>query len=83
MGEVPDGDDTEAGGMSTHIPGKHIDGMVKAFGHTDPSVPAGWTREAWQAYLDDPDGGRAAIRAIRRENFHAAIERDADDWRVD
>ena len=48
--------------MSTHIPGKHIDGMVKAFGHTDPSVPAGWTREAWQAYLDDADGGRAPWR---------------------
>lgn len=69
--------------MSTAIPGRHIDGMVKALAHTDPAVPAGFTAETWQAYLDDPDGGRAVCRAIHRDNFNAALERDAEDWSAD
>lgn len=48
--------------MSTAIPGRHIEGMVRAFAHTDPSVPAGFTAETWRTYLEDPDGGRAPFR---------------------
>lgn len=49
--------------MSTAIPGRHIEGMVRAFSHTDPSVPAGWTREAWVSYCGDPDGAWAPFRS--------------------
>ena len=69
--------------MSTHIPGKHIDGMVKAFGHTDPSVPAGWTREAWISYCSDPDGALAPYRMPDPRVIRTSYERDAEDWRVD
>lgn len=69
--------------MSTHIPGRHIDGMVKRFANADAILPPGWTREAWQSYQDDPDGARAVCRAIHRDNFNAAIERDAEDHRED
>lgn len=68
--------------MSTAIPGKHIEGMVRAFAH-DQSHPVGWTLATCQSYLEDADGGRAACRAVQRETFNAAPERDAEDWRVD
>lgn len=44
-------------------PGRHIDGMVRRYAHHDQTLPPGWTRQAWEAYLADPDGGRAAVRA--------------------
>jgi len=69
--------------MSTAIPGRHIDGMVRAFAHTDPSVPAGWTREQWVSYCGDPDGGRAPYRMPDPMNIRTSFERDAEDWRVD
>lgn len=84
--------------MSTAIPGRHIEGMVKAFAHTDPAVPAGFTAETWRTYCEDADGGRAPYRAWVL-NAHSAKplrdallpqlldrdtgERGAEDWRVD
>lgn len=48
--------------MSTHIPGRHIEGIVRACAHTDPSVPVGFTAQTWRTYLEDADGGRAPWR---------------------
>lgn len=69
--------------MSTAIPGRHIEGMVRAFAHTDQSVPVGWTAEKYRAYLQDADGGRAPFRQPDPMNIRTSFERDAEDWRVD